>query len=318
MLDGHHKTKQYLLASAKVLIVGLALGYIFYKLVYNNPLSFSAFADTLAVRMEVSGAWVVFFFILAIANWTLEILKWQTLVSSLEKISFNKALKQSLAALTVSLATPNRIGEYGAKAMFFEGAKRKKILLLQFFSSGSQLLVTVVFGMVGLLFLSKKFDLAYSVRTLCYLGIGLILVLAAGYYFKEKELLMKGFSVSKVLDFFRKIPFRLKRNALLFSFFRYGIFSGMFYGLLLFFGAELAISEAMPLIFAMYILVSIIPSVFIFDVVIRGSVAVWLFSLVGIPELVVLASVLASWILNFGFPAVWGSFFVVTFQPASR
>tara|TARA_R100000988_G_C3922152_1_gene127292 strand:- start:320 stop:586 length:267 start_codon:yes stop_codon:yes gene_type:complete len=88
--------------------------------------------------------------------------------------------------------------------------------------------------------------------------------------------------------------------------------------LLLFFGANIAFWKAIPLIFAMYFLVSILPTLFIFDVVIRGGVAVWLFSFAGVAELVVLSTVLAMWIFNFVLPSLLGSFFVLTYQPTTR
>src|SRR5690606_17829008 len=154
--------------------------------------------------------------------------------------------------------------------------------------------------------------------TLCYFGIGVILFIAIGYYFKEKELLLKGFSIAKTIRFFRDIPFQIKFKTILFSAIRYVIFSGMFYGLLVIFGGKIAIPEAIPLIFAMYFLVSILPTLFIFDVVIRGGVAVWLFSFAGVPELIVLSTVLAMWLLNFVLPSLLGSFFVLTYKPTTR
>ncbi|MDC8001726.1 lysylphosphatidylglycerol synthase domain-containing protein [Aequorivita todarodis] len=318
MIAISHKTKQYLLVTAKVLIIGLTFGYIFYKISYTKSLGFSEFKATIAAQASVSGYLLLLFLVLAAANWYFEILKWQSLVSVIQKMNFQTAMKQSLASLTVSLATPNRIGEYGAKALFFENSKRKKVLLLNFFSSGSQMLVTTLFGILGLLYFLRNFNVAYSVKTLCYFGIGVILLFAIGYYFKEKELLMKGFSFSKVFQFFKQIPFRIKRNVLLFSMFRYIIFSGMFYGLLQFFGAEIAFFDAMLLIFTMYFLVSIVPTFFIFDVVIRGGVAVWLFSFVNVSEFAVLATVLTIWIFNFVLPALLGSFYVLTYQPTTR
>jgi len=312
------KAKQYLLAAAKVLVLAVCFGYIFYKLKNNPSLNFEEFKDAILSKGSVSGYFFILFLILAAANWFFEILKWQTLVSTFEKMDFSTALKQSLASLTVSLATPNRIGEYGAKAMFFESRKRKKILLLNFFSGGMQMLATVFFGSFGLLYLFQNFNIPLSVTTISYGLIGAILFFAVAYYFKEKELLLKGFSIANVIDFFRKIPLRTKFKILLFSIFRYLIFSGMFYGLLLFFGAYIPISEAMPLVFAMYFLVSIVPTLFIFDVVIRGGVAVWLFSFAGVPELIVLSTVLAMWLFNFVIPSLLGSFFVLTYQPATR
>ncbi|PHR15171.1 MAG: hypothetical protein COA40_03340 [Aequorivita sp.] len=313
-----HKAKQYLLVTAKVLVIAITFGYIFFKLKNNTSLGFSDFTTTIFSKGNIAIYSLLFFGFLAASNWFFEILKWQALVSSFEEIGFKTALKQSLAALTVSLATPNRIGEYGAKAMFFENKKRKKILLLNFVSGAAQMLATSFFGIFGLLYLLRNFNIDFSVSTLCYFGIGVILLFAIAYYFKEKELLLKGFSIAKVVQFFKKIPFHIKFKTVLFSTVRYAIFSSMFYGLLLFFNANITFSEAIPLIFAMYFLVSILPTLFIFEVVIRGGVAVWLFSFAGVPELVVLSTVLAMWLFNFVLPSLLGSFFVLTYQPITR
>jgi len=318
MIAASHKTKQYLLATAKVLVLVVTFGYIFFKLKNNPSVEFGEFTATVFSKGKVSGSLFLLFVALAAANWFFEILKWKILVSTIEKIDFKTALKQSLASLAISLATPNRIGEYGAKALFFENRKRKKILLLNFFSSGAQMFVTIFFGLLGLLYLFRNFNIPYSITTLCYFGIGIILFLVIAYYFKGKELLVKGFSIVKTMQFYQKIPFQIKFKTLVFSTFRYLIFSGMFYGLLLFFGAEISITQAVPLIFAMYLLVSILPTLFIFDVVIRGGVAVWLFSFLGVPELPILSTVLGMWLLNFVLPSLLGSFFVLTYQPTTR
>ena len=318
MIAVPHKAKQYLLAAIKVLVLAITFGYIIYKLKNNTSIGFSEFKAAIFTKGNISIYSLLLFVFLASANWFFEILKWKTLVSTFEKIDFKTALKQSLASLTVSLATPNRIGEYGAKALFFENKKRKKILLLNFFSSVAQMFITTFFGIFGLLYLLRNFNISYSVVTVCYFGIGVILLFTVGYYFKEKELLLKGFSIAKTIQFFKKIPFQRKFKTVLFSAFRYVIFSGMFYGLLLFFGGEISFSEAIPLIFAMYFLVSIVPTLFIFDVVIRGGVSVWLFSFAGVPELIVLSTVLAMWLLNFVMPSLLGSLFVITYQPTTQ
>jgi len=49
-----------------------------------------------------------------------------------QKIAFPQAYKQSLASLTAAIITPNRIGEYGVKALYFKRNFRKKIMLLNF------------------------------------------------------------------------------------------------------------------------------------------------------------------------------------------
>ena len=313
-----HKAKQYLLATVKVLVLAITFGYIFYKLNSNPTLDYSVFVETILSKGTIAIYSLLFFSFLASANWFFEILKWKTLVSTLESIDFKTALKQSMASLTVSLATPNRIGEYGAKALFFERRKRKKILLLNLFSSGTQMFVTTVFGVLGLFYLVRNFKINYSIATLGYFGIGMILLFAIGYYFKEKELMLKGFTIAKSIEFFKNIPLKLKLKTLLFSVSRYIVFSTMFYGMLLFFGANITFNEAILLIFSMYFLVSIVPTLFIFDVIIRGGVAVWIFSFAGISELIVLSTVLAMWLFNSVLPSLLGSFYVVTYQPSAR
>src|SRR5690606_38876186 len=104
--------------------------------------------------------------ILTVFNWFFETLKWQTLVDVIERISFKNALEQSLGALTASLLTPNRIGEYGAKAMYVSPKFRKKILLLNFIGNMMQMSVTLLFGIVGLSFLISNYGLEFSANSM--------------------------------------------------------------------------------------------------------------------------------------------------------
>jgi len=313
-----HKTNQYLLALAKVLVVVITFAYIFYRLRHNTELDFSVFAFNLISKGFTTGYFLILFLILAATNWMFEIMKWRSLVSTIESIDFKTALKQSLAALTVSLATPNRIGDYGAKALFFEREKRKRVLLLNFYSNGIQLLTTIIFGTVGLFYFLMEYEVVYSPKAIIGLGIGIFIILILGYFLRKKELLVKGFSIEKTFRYFQKFSNILKFKIFLLSILRYLVFSGMFYGLLLFFGAEITLSTALALIFAMYLLVSIVPSIFIFDVVVRGGIAVWLFSFAGVSDLTVLSTVLVMWILNFVIPSIIGSYFVLSYQPVTQ
>lgn len=313
-----HKTKQYLLAFTKVLVLVITFGYIFYRLRNNQNLDLSEFAHSIYSKRYIAGYFLFFLILMAALNWILEILKWKHLASTIEKIDFTTALKQSLAALTVSLATPNRIGDYGAKALFFERRNRKKVLLLNFYSNANQLLATVVFGTVGLSYFLRNFEVIYSSKILILFGSGIISLMILGYIFKERELFIQGFSLSRIFQIFREYPSILKVRIAGYSILRYVMFSGMFLSLLIFFGAEIEFSLGIALIFAMYLLVSIVPTIFIFDVVVRGGVSVWLFSFAGISEFTVLSTVLLMWLLNFVIPSLIGSYFVLIYQPARQ
>ena len=54
--------------------------------------------------------------------------------------------------------------------------------------------------------------------------------------------------------------------------------------------------------------------VFIFDLIVKGSVAVYLFSFAGVDELSILCITTVMWILNFVIPSIFGSYFVLNFN----
>jgi len=313
-----HKSKQYLFALAKVLVLSITFGYIYYRLRQYATQDFIAFMKSFTSSPSAMASAIAVVVFLMLLNWYSETLKWQTLIRTMQKINFRTALKQTLAALTVSLATPNRIGDYGAKVLFFEKDKRKKILLFNFFTNAAQLFATVIFGSVGLTFCLSNYDIPYSTSTLFAMGIAGTSILVIGHFFRDKELFVKGFTVSNTIRFYRNLPTNTKLKVLLLSILRYFTFSSMFYFLLLFFGAEIEFYTAMLLIFTTYLLVSIMPSIFIFDVVIRGGVALWLFSFEGVSDFIVLATVLSMWLFNFVIPSIFGSAYVIRFQPVAQ
>lgn len=310
-----YKAKQFFFVLLKLSIVVGAFYFIYNKLTTNNKLDFQIFGEFLAENNVFSLKNVLFLLILSIFNWFFEILKWRNLVSIINNISFKNALEQSLGSLTVSLFTPNRIGEYGAKALFYNFGFRKKIVLLNFLGNMMQMLVTFLFGIVGLYFLITKYPVDINYHKLArFLSIILIISSITFFGLKKKEITIKGISIEKVLSFFKNIPFKHYLFCFNTSAFRYFIFSFQFFYLLHLFGVEVSYLNAMIVITSMYLLASIIPSIFIFDVVIKGSVAVYLFSIVGVNELTTLSIVTCMWLLNFVIPSIIGSVFVLKFK----
>jgi len=315
MFPSSHKSKQYLLLALKIFILGFTFSYIYAKLSKNESQQYQEIIfEALSKNNDVFG-YITLFILLAFANWFFEILKWKELVSTLQKISFLTSLKQSLSALTVSLATPNRIGDYGAKALYFKKKLRKQVLLLNLFSNTAQMGMTILFGVFGLIYVAFMYAIEYSLIKVIGIIIGCFVLIILGYVFKEQQLIIKGLSISKVLNYLKNVPTSIKIKTVLYSFLRYVIFCFLFFQLLLFFGVELSLFKALPIIFSMYLLVSIVPTIFIFDVVVRGGAAVWLFSLAGISEIPILCTVLSMWVLNFVIPSVFGGVFMFTYQP---
>lgn len=310
-----YKTKQFFYLLIKLSIVGGALYFIYQKIVNNVNIDFDVFVSFLTENHVFSLKNVSFLLFLTGFNWFFEIAKWKILVSFIKNISFLEALKQSLASLTASLFTPNRIGDYAAKLMFYPKAFRKRILLLNLLSNMVQMGATLTFGIIGIFFFINKYDLDISYYRIARLGgIIIIVVLFSSLGIKHDRIKIKGFSISRIIEFIKGIPKLVLMKNFLFSIFRYLIFSFQFYFLLCIFEVDVTYLNAMIVITTMYLISSILPSIFLFDVVIKGSIALYLFDIVGVNNLTILTIILLMWILNFVLPSILGSYFVLNYK----
>jgi len=310
-----YKTKQFFYLLIKLSIVFGASYFIYQKIVNNENIDFNVFVEFLIENHVFSLKNVCFLLLLTIFNWFFEISKWRYLVSFVKNISFFEALKQSLSALTASLFTPNRIGDYAAKAVYFSRSFRKRILLLNLASHVAQMSATLLFGCIGLFYFTSKYSLEISYYRVGRLGaIALIVALFTIFGIKQDRIKIKGFELSRITDFFKSMSSGLHFKNFLFSIIRYLIFSFQFYFLLKIFGIDVTYFNAMIVITTMYLFSSIIPTIFLLDVVVKGSIALYLFDIVGVNNLTILSITLLMWILNFVIPSVIGGFFVLNFK----
>lgn len=307
-----HKTKQFFFLLIKLSIVFGAAYFIYNKLTSNEHLDFSVFVSFLSENNVFSLKNIVFLLFLTIFNWFFEILKWRILVSTIKNISFYDALKQSLAALTTSLFTPNRIGDYAVKAAYYKKSLRKRILLLNLLSNMAQMTITVALGCIGFIIFIRKYNVDISyVRATRFIIIITVLGFFTLFGVSQKKYKIRGFDLSKILSFITDLPTQIHLKNVGFSLIRYLIFSFQFFFLLTIFGIDVYYTNAMLIITSMYLLASVIPTLTIFDVVIKGSVALYLFNIVGVNDLTVLSIITLMWLLNFVIPALLGSFFVL-------
>ncbi len=309
-----HKTKQFLALTIKVAILIGAAYFIYDKLVHNSQLGFDTFLAQLSSSQLLDPIVIFGLLIITFLNWFLEIVKWKTLVSTIKPISLWESTAHTLGGLTASLFTPNRVGEYGAKALYFEKFERKRIVGLNALGNLAQLFATVFFGGIGCVIFMMEFGIELPLYRIARIG-AFMLVLGLLFFIgtKQKRFRIKGFSWRRVRGFIRNVSGGIHLKNLSFSVMRYLIFSHQLYVLLLFFGLNTSYLIAMSAITTMYLITSLIPMLFIFDVVVKGSVAVWLFGYLNVSELHILSVVSLMWLLNFVIPSIAGSYFVLKF-----
>jgi hypothetical protein len=303
------KSKQFLVFTIKVLIVLAAFYFIYNQLATNDQLNWLKFAALFEKKWTVGG--ILFILLFSIFNRLLEILKWQNLVSSFQPIKLWQATAEVLGALTAGIFTPNGLGEYAGKAFFYEKTKTKKIVFLNLICNGIQMLLTVVFGVFGLLYFNAEFNVITQ-KSIAII-FGLLLVLVLGTFFL-RGFTIKGYSLENLIHKINEIPKRIHRKNILFGLLRYLIFSHQYYFLFLAFDVHLPYLILMSAITSIYFIASSLPSFQFLDFAVKGSVAVYFFGLLGINEWIVIFISSLMWFLNVVIPVVLGSFFVMNFK----
>ena len=309
MISMHHKTKQFLILLLKLLIVGGAFYFIYDRLASEEQLSWLQFCTLVGEKATLGSVFVLLLF--SFLNRYVEILKWQNLVAVIRPISVGESTKQVLGALTLALFTPNGIGEYAGKALFFEKEKTKKVIFLNVICNGIQMVLTVVFGTFGLFYFNTHFSILTPTTIFLIFGISLLLFLIT---FFLKKITIRGYSLEKFIHKINRIPKTIHQKNIVLAVIRYLIFSHQYYFLFLVLDVQLPYILLMATITSVYFLASSLPSFQFLDFAVKGSVAVFFFGKLGVNEWIVVFISTLMWFLNTVLPVVIGSYFVFTFK----
>jgi uncharacterized membrane protein YbhN (UPF0104 family) len=309
MISIPHKAKQFLVLVIKLLIVGGAFYFIYNQLANNDKLDWQKFITVFRKNQSVLG--IGFILLLSVLNRYFEILKWQNLAKVIHEISLGEATKQVLAALTAGIFTPNGVGEYAGKALYYPKTDAKKVLFLNLICNGIQMILTVVFGVFGLLYFNAKHEVITTKTVGILFGICLLLF---GILFSVKKINLKGYSIEKLLHKINGIPKSIHQKNILLGILRYLVFSHQYYFLFLAFDVQLPYFTLIATIAVVYFLASSLPTFQFLDFAVKGSVAMYFFGILGVNEWIVVFITTLMWFLNVVLPVVLGSYYVLNFK----
>ena len=304
MISIPHKAKQFLVFTIKLLIVTAAFYFIYDQLANNDKLDWNKFEELVSKKASVFG--ILFILLFSFLNRFLEILKWKNLVSTIKIISVGEATKQVLGALTAGIFTPNGLGEYAGKALYFVKSQTKQIIFLNLICNGIQMILTILFGTIGL------FIIGYWKWSLAIIALTFVVLLAS---FLSKKITIKDYSIQKLLDKINEISKRIHRKNILLAICRYLVFSHQYYFLFLAFDVDMPYLSMMATITTVYFLASSLPSFQFLDFAVKGSVAVFFFAKLGVNEWIVIFISTLMWFLNVVLPVFIGSYYVLKFKP---
>lgn len=322
------KTFNYLIQAVIILVT---YGFIYRQVFLERKLQ--DIAGFLSRMMEQQLAWVMISLIimLMLINWGMETIKWRLLIAKIEELSFFRAFKAVMTGVSVSIFTPNRTGDYLGRVFILQKANHVEGILITLIGSLAQILVTICAGLFCLIsFIDQYLHLSHLLHD--YLLIGMIFMVPCFVFLLILLYFKIGLISAIVSRFFPAKWDRLKDysrifgiysgmellGVLLLSLLRYVIFSTQFYILLRIFGVELPLSQGLILIPVIYLILTLVPSIALIDLGIRGTVSIFIigmyFKQSGLTspdtELAILASSTVLWLVNLIIPAILGTFFV--------
>jgi hypothetical protein len=303
MISISHKTKQFGVFIIKLLIVIAAFYFIYHQLASNDQLEWDKFLVLFRKNQSVAG--ITFLLFLSFWNRYFEILKWQNLAQEVQVISKIEATKQVLAALTLGVFTPVGVGEYVGKALYFEKKVAKKIVFLNLICNGIQVLITGLFGLIGMLLLGYYY---WSILLI----LSCIVVIMISIF--TKRIIIQGHSIENFISRINAIPKKIHHKNILLGLCRYLVFSHQYYFLFVAFDVNLPYLILMASITTVYLLASIIPSFQFLDFALKGSLAVYFFGILGVNEWVTVFVTTLMWFLNIVLPVIIGSYYVLIFK----
>jgi len=267
-------------------------------------------------------SWPLFLvLLLMLLNWLLDAVKWKFLIKKEEDVSLWLSIKAVFLGITVSIFTPNRVGEFGGRVFCLEKADRIKAVLITILGNVGQLLATTIFGTIALVhymqaysgFLDGEAD--YWFFILVFIATILVSTLIALYlnaswlsiFFMKFKFLKKYEEYSDVFSYYSTTELLY---IIFLSIARYAVFSFQFYILLRFFLVDISLIESLTMSSLVFLTISIIPTIALTEIGVRGSIAIYFFGLVSANHIGILTATFALWFTNLVLPALLGTILV--------
>lgn len=255
---------------------------------------------------------------LMLLQWILEAIKWKLLLKDIVNIPLSKAFRTILSGITVSVVTPNRLGEFAGRVIHLPNGTRVEGTAFTFMGNLAQLIITCIVGGLSLWLGYDQLKLQisadesiYSVDLLLILSpiVTIILLLV---YFSSSWILRKlgHWKLLNAISFHLMVLSRTSKRRLVYvlflSFIRYGIFILQYLIVFRFTGLNTQLIDLMIGVSVMLLWLSIVPTFSFMEMGVRWQFALLLFPVMGAIPLAIPIAVSIIWVVNFIIPAFLG------------
>ncbi len=311
----------------KIIVVGMVYLFLFFEL--SKP-EHQIWHHFLSATEQIKPYYLWMAVALMPFNWLTESIKWRFLVKRIENVSIKDAFQAVLAGTSISIFTPNRIGDYLGRIFILKKGDRWDGTIATVVGNISQLLITLLMGSIAIFYYSSSFNDAFFQWNSFFVWLFRFIIILVDFsllyiYFKspviEKQLSkhfdLKRYPLLKHLNLMAEYKISDLAKVLIYSFARYLIYSIQFYLIFVSFDLSLGLLQGFLAVFLIFFVMTIIPSIAIAELGIRGLITIFVFGVISTDlfqqesfESILVSASSLLWFINLAIPAFIGGLFI--------
>jgi hypothetical protein len=268
---------------------------------------------------------LVMVLMLMFANWSIETIKWKLSVQRIQKVDFFTAFKAVLSGVSVSVTTPNRVGEYLGRVLYMNEGNRLKAISLTITGSISQLIVTLIMGFTGLMILRSPIEGGQMISSfwldVMLYGVAVVTFILTLFYFRLSWLVkwIDRLPGSKryawLIETLEDFNATLLLQLLSLSALRFFVFTVQYYLLFRLFNVDVSLWQGWWAVSVSFLIMAVIPTIALFtDLGLRGKVSLMLVGLFSGNHLGIGLTAVSIWFINLIIPALAGSLLILSIK----
>jgi uncharacterized membrane protein YbhN (UPF0104 family) len=262
-------------------------------------------------------------------NWGIEARKWQLAMRPDGGISFKNAYRAILTGVTMASFTPNRMGEYLGRILYVREGRRVAAISLTMVCSIAQLLITLVIGAAGLIYLfpllhrhslASGQKLEWGLNVLLWI-VGVMLAGLTFIYFRFPRAARSLSRMPGIRKFgaFIKVLENFDSNILLWilflSFVRYIVFVIQYSLVFPVFGVSLGFGQVWGGMSVVFLVMAVVPTfTFLTELGLRWGASIQVLEIFSTNMIGIFATSFAIWLINLIIPALIGSLLIVSIK----
>ena len=309
-------------------VVFVLLSWFIYRQVIHQP-NWRGSLDQVMLAIRGPQQWKLWLVLFLMpVNWGIEARKWQLALRPVGGIAYRDAFRAVFTGTTMASFTPNRMGEYLGRILYIKEGRRIKAIALTMACSIAQLMITLVIGLIGILYLrmtlhpmaSDHQHWRLALTILMWVVIGLLASLTFIYcrFSLVASFLLKipgARRFSTYIKILENFDATILLRILFLSFGRYIVFIVQYSLVFPVFGVALGFWQVWGGMSVVFLVMAVVPTLtFLTELGLRWEASIQVLEFFSSNVIGIFATSFAIWLINLIIPALIGSLLIVSIK----